>query len=358
MAFRAAWLALSIVGCFGMAAACGSADGKRTERDSAGAGGQGEAGQGSEPISGGTDSTPSAGAPTDAGASPVSAGAGGTGNEATGGRPGAEAGAGGQPADNPDFDGDGFTNDNDPDPLDADNPGDFSTVDAILADPLVSAALADLGDLNIDLAVSTDTSPPATLTGFYRKEDGQGTFTATSDGTDLGRPVVGIEHYDVLLPDGLFDSLVAGFTQGTLALTSEGRGNFVRGSGQHFTTFSRDTSLCSAGGSSYRTYSIRIVTGDQEEQTGDVVNLQVLAITVAVEGTLTATCELLLAGESELVGGWSLWTVDRDPKITPEELIHLCVVDEDGSVHVPSPESFMTPSGLQCFCENMNLECN
>jgi hypothetical protein len=337
------------VGCLGVAVACGSDDGKRVVREGAGAGGQGEAGQASEPTSGGSGAMPLGGAPSEAGATTTSASGAGDAAETPAG------GGGGAPTNELDLDGDGFANDSDPDPLDAENPGDFSSVDAILADPLVSAALADLGDLSIDLDVSTDTSPPQALTGFYRKDDGQGSFTATSDGTDLGRPVVGIEHYDVLLPDGLFDSLVAGFTQGALALTSEGRGNFVRGSGQHFSTFSRDTSLCTTGGSNYRTYSIRIVTGDQEEVSGDVVNLQVLAITVAVEGTLTPQCQALLAGESELVGGWSLWTVDRDPKIGPSTLIHLCVDESDG-VHLPGT-TFTDQNGNDCTCDNGALTC-
>lgn len=352
MAFRAAWLGLSVVGCLGLAVACGSDDGKRVVQDGAGAGGQGEAGQASEPTSGGSGATPLAGAPSEAGAPPTTS-AGGVGGAAD--TPVGGGGGSGAPVNELDLDGDGFANDSDPDPLDAENPGDFSSVDAILADPLVSAALTDLGDLNIDLDVSTDTSPPQTLSGFYRKEEGQGSFTATSDGTDLGRSVIGIEHYDVLLPDGLFDSLVAGFTEGVLALTSEGRGNFVRGSGQHFSTFSRDTSLCTAGGSNYRTYSIRIVTGDQEELSGDVVNLQVLAITVAVEGTLTPQCQALLAGESELVGGWSLWTVDRDPQIGPSTLIHLCVDDNEG-VHLPGT-TFTDQNGNECSCNDGDLLC-
>src|SRR5262245_55429389 len=90
MAYRAAWLGLCVVCSWGVATACGSDDGKRTERDSAGAGGEGQAG---EPGSGGSSMTPTAGA-----AGEPAAGSGGA--PGGSGAPTAEAGTGGAPADN------------------------------------------------------------------------------------------------------------------------------------------------------------------------------------------------------------------------------------------------------------------
>jgi hypothetical protein len=339
--------------------ACGSDDGKRTARGEAGAGGQAGA---PEPGAGGAPPTPSAGAGGEVAA--PSSGAGGDG------------GAAGAPGDNcpdlddpdqsdldqdglgdvcdDDIDGDGFPNADDPDPADALLPGDFSTVEAILADPLVAAALTDLDDLGADLAITTETTPP-NLTGFYRKPDGQGTFTATSSATDIGRPVVGLEHYDVLHPGGLFDSMVVAFLGNAVQLTSTGVGNFVRGSGQHFSTFSRDANACTAGGSNYRTWSIRIITGDQDALSGDVINLQVLSVTVAVDGVLTPACESLLAGESELLGGWSLWEVALDSSIAPSALTFLCQ-DVDELVHLPGT-AFMDSSGAACTCDAGIVTC-
>jgi hypothetical protein len=333
----------------------------------------GEAGSGTGEA--GTGGAGGGGEAGEAGSVGDSGGAGEAGTAGTGGESDA-AGAGGAGPDNcpsvdnpdqsdidsdgsgdacdPDIDGDGFENEVDPAPENAEVPGDFSSVEAILSDPRVAQALGEAESAGVELDYSTATAPPD-VTGFYRKADGDGQFVATSDGTDIGRTVIGLEHWDVLHPGGLFDSKVAGFAGTTVVITSEGRGNFLRGTGTRFSAYSRDFTHCTQAGSDFRTWSIRIVTGDLEAGTGDATGVQVFSVTVTTSGVLTATCSALLAGEAELEGGWTVWEVARDTRLAPADLQYLCV---DGSnVHLPG-EDFTSGTGASCSCAAATVTCN
>ena len=89
-----------------------------------------------------------------------------------------------------DDDNDGFDDTEDPDPLDAANPGDFSTPQAILADARVQAAIQQLESQGIHIQASTDLDPPS-IAGNYLWAENEGVFTATSNGEQVGNLRVG-----------------------------------------------------------------------------------------------------------------------------------------------------------------------
>lgn len=245
-----------------------------------------------------------------------------------------------------DIDGDGFVNSNDPDANNAGVPGDFSTVAAILADPRVTEALAELNGADPFFLPSTQTTPP-NVSGYYRKADNAGSFTRTSNNTEIGRPVIGLEHADVVRPGNLLDSKVAGFTSNTVVTNTVSTGQFLRGSGTQFTVYSHDTTLCTINGASHRTFAIRITRGVVDTQTGDITFVASFSVTVATTGTLTTECAALRVGETENVDGWAYWTAPLDESITEQELLYLCV---DNSVAYLPNETWVRSNGSHCIC--------
>lgn len=249
-----------------------------------------------------------------------------------------------------DLDGDGFANADDPAPNDPMIPGDFSSVEAILADPRVTQALEELNGADPFFLPQTETNPPD-VSGYYRKADNAGTFTRTSNGAEVGRTVIGLEHADVVA-SGSLDSKVAGFIGTSVVTTTNSSGQFLRGTGNSFTAYSRDATLCTLNGGAHRTFGIRTTRGQIEPVTLDIVNVQVFSVTVATEGTLTTECAGLRVADTENVNGWAYWTAPRDERITENELLYLCV--DEGEAFLPN-ESW-TRGFTQCTCNSGSEE--
>src|SRR5262245_22113160 len=62
----------------------------------------------------------------------------------------------------------------------------------VLADPALQRILAEVEDEGISFSTETGTKPPK-ISGYYRKPAGDGKFTATGNGTDVGESVSGME---------------------------------------------------------------------------------------------------------------------------------------------------------------------
>ena len=203
-----------------------------------------------------------------------------------------------------DDDNDGFADVDDPDPLDPDNPGDFSSPQVILADEGVQTALDEFRDLGFDFAPSLELDPPS-IAGKYRVESGLDEFIATSNGVDVGRPILGQEFTYTDL--GELKIALEGFSftsDGTIIINFESTGVFVRGSGNDYTLYLTGSATCIEAGSDFTTFAVRITTGSVEPETGDLINIRSFGLTIATSGELTQICADRLVGEIEFVGGW------------------------------------------------------
>jgi hypothetical protein len=214
-----------------------------------------------------------------------------------------------------DDDGDGFPDGDDPDPFDPDNPGDFSSPEAILASPLISDAIMELADLGIDFDPILETAPPE-LSGRYRREYLAGTALATSNGQDVGQPLVGWEFVVATQEPLLITSEGFGFDgNGNVLYEITTEGVFLRGEDDRYATFGRGAIRCLLGGSDYTLFVVQVGTGLRDPSTGDVVDERSLTVTVATSGVLTNTCRDSFIGDSELTGGWALRGADRIHRI-------------------------------------------
>ena len=93
-------------------------------------------------------------------------------------------------SDNCDDDGDGFNDVSDIAPLDPTQPGDFSTPEAILMQPVITQVLDELANQNILLNLELGTNPPD-ISGLYRIEDLSGMVVGSSNGQLIGDNGVG-----------------------------------------------------------------------------------------------------------------------------------------------------------------------
>ena len=119
-----------------------------------------------------------------------------------------------------DDDGDGFADNDDIAPLDSTSPGDFSSPEAIINNPVVADVLLELENRGLPIALSLDNDPPD-ISGIYRREEGTGTVLETSNGETIGQIFSGREgrteaqgeRYTggaAFMPSGAGEMLVAG----------------------------------------------------------------------------------------------------------------------------------------------------
>lgn len=213
----------------------------------------------------------------------------------------------------PDADNDGFLNEDDPAPLDAANPGDFSSPEAILADDRIATAIAEVQQAEVGFTPLTGNDPPD-LGGTYRAEEEAGFVLASSSHTDLNasragtqstfRPVRG--ETDVWKEDGF--EFASGMT--TFAF---GRRTTIRGSGQNFTLYSTSAGRCAQDSGDFTAYQILLRTGSIDPESGDMINVLELHITVATLGVPTQNCQLL--GDNEFPGNWVVSSFEHIERI-------------------------------------------
>ncbi len=346
----------------------GSSDGDAGEAgasgEPSGSGGSGAGGTGGTGGTGGSGA--SAGKEATSGTGGTTGGTGGT----TGGSAGmATAGAAGAPAsdncpDDPsedqtdtdgdglgnvcdaDDDNDGFGDTDDPEPLNIDVPGDFSTPEKVLADPRVMDALAGLSEAGYDMNPHSETDPPD-VSGYRRKPSGDGEFVANSGGGGVGQMIVGSESRAELDENGLLNSYDVSFSGTTPTGYSIQRGQIVRGTGNAFTIYKTSRSVCTESGSDFVNYSLGIVTGALEETTSDWVDVLRLSVTIGTSGELTSACASRLNGLVEVEGEWTASAIPRYETVEPTELDFLCV--EGNAGYVPT-EEWSGADGSACTC--------
>ena len=245
-----------------------------------------------------------------------------------------------------DDDDDGFLDEDDPDPTDAKNPGDFSTVDRILNDPRVRAALEASSAAGVTVPTHTEREPPA-LVGTYRSPEKTGTFVATGDNTEVGVKVVGQEaRYGDLSPALEISSSSVSFADGAPISYAIAEGNLLRGTGSEFTIYRRFKAVCTESNSNHSRWGIGITSATVDAQ-GNWDDVLVLNVTIASSGTLTSACASRTAGNGEVVGGWSVARTPTHLKVAVSELEYMCVAGLNA--YAPT-ESWSAEDGGSCRC--------
>jgi hypothetical protein len=245
-----------------------------------------------------------------------------------------------------DDDGDGFLDADDPLPLDAAVPGNFSTPESILADERVRAALEAAAAKGFPLGMSTARTPPD-ISGYWLIPDGKGEFVATGNGVDVGGKRIGTELRR-RVDDELVSRVVGVSFDGSKETSyTIAAGNIVRGEGSSFTEYSRYKIVCNESGSDFAMFGIGLLSGSVEQATGNLVDVRLLSVTVATTGMLTSACATRFSGDAEQVGGWSLAAIPAVEKRTVAQLEHLCV---DGENAYAPTESWTSADGKRCSC--------
>ena len=245
-----------------------------------------------------------------------------------------------------DDDNDGFNDDVDPNPLDDSIPGDFSTPEAIINNPLMKKALRDARAEGIEIRTDQGLNPPD-ITGYYDLADLHGTFTATSNGVDVGNSLVGSESRITSKPGNFVDRASVAYTSLEPIAFGIGSGSIIRGEGNKFTIYSRGKGTCTEQGSDYDTFYVGITSSTLDPSSGDILYSTNISVTVDTAGNLTTACADRLAGEGEFTGGWSVITYTLKSKIDVADLQYMCVDENKG--YVPT-ETWTDSNGAACSC--------
>jgi hypothetical protein len=245
-----------------------------------------------------------------------------------------------------DDDDDGFNDDDDPEPKNPAVPGDYSTPEKVLANPKIQEALKALHDAGFDLPTHTETTPPD-VSGYLRKEDGDGEFVANSGGGGVGQSIVGHEKRVELNDDATLDSYEVSFADDEPTAYGIRRGQLLRGTGNEFTIYSASRTVCTEGGADFATYSLGITSGTLDAATGNWKDVLALHVTVATSGTRTSTCANRFNGETENVDAWTASSIPLVSEVEPATLEYLCVEGDAG--YAPT-ETWTGAAGKACEC--------
>ena len=243
-----------------------------------------------------------------------------------------------------DDDNDGFVDKDDPAPLDPTIPADFSTPESIIAHPAVKKALDAAAAAGAPVKTNTGKSPP-NIEGYYASPDPAGTFLATGDGRDVGVLAAPEEVHIVNVGVGLVDTHWVEFGGGAEPSGSSALGEFLRGEGNEFSLYQVQAGHCTAAGADYSSWGVLILTGQIDENSGwkDLVGF---TVTILADGVATTECTAPYAGNSALVGGWAVYRVPTEPKVSVSQLEHMCV---DGTVAYVPNQSW-TSGSTTCTC--------
>lgn len=253
-----------------------------------------------------------------------------------------------------DDDNDGFQDVDDPAPLDSTKPGDFATPEAILNDAVVQEAIEQARLAGVEVRTDSGLTPP-TLSGYYNRADEAGRFTATDNGTEIGRSLVGAESR---LDQGAGNSIasaVVSYNAGSPIAFQIAEGSLIRGEGNLFTIYSRGKSTCTEADSDYDLFTVGISSGEWDPVTGNILDTRSLSVTIDVAGELTDACASRITGAAELAGGWSVREYALDQYVEPSSLLYMCV--EDDAAYAPT-EEWTGSDGMACSCtEDYQISC-
>jgi hypothetical protein len=262
----------------------------------------------------------------------------------------------GDPCD-PDDDDDGFIDGDDPEPLNPEVPGDFSSPEAFLADPRVQAALEAVRDEGYEFVAYTDLEPPD-LTGLYLKEYGTDSVIASGDGSSLGGATVGNESR-MTVSEEVFVStaLVESYNDQILSYSS-GAGiaqrSFLRGKDQSFTLYSKSKVVCTSVTPGLVANIVSLYSATVDAASGDLIDGIFIQVTVASNEVGLADC--VWVGNAEYTGGWVAQSVPVKEAISIDQVAWMCI--DAGKAYVPE-EIWIREGGQACTCSiNLEVVCN
>ena len=240
-----------------------------------------------------------------------------------------------------DSDGDGFYDEIDSAPNDASIPGDFSTPEKILANPEVKRVLKLAKDNGVNVRTELGNNPP-NLTGYYRKEDGEGRRVITDKGL-IGIPLFGDESR-VCTANNRYESAISmfGLSYGSVGATTT-KNNMLRGNKNSYTIYQPiKPYVCG----NTKIFSMLIISG-KINSNGDRVDEEVIRSTVYPSAeTLTPDCNR-----------WSVSHRDTSNKINDlDDLEYMCV---DGNKAYTPEETWKNSDKESCKCtEDIEIECS
>jgi hypothetical protein len=249
-----------------------------------------------------------------------------------------------------DDDGDGFADIDDPAPLDPAVPGDFSSPEAILADPRVQTAIEAMEDAGYVFPTHTQLTPPD-ISGYYLHPRLGTNVVTTGDGTSLGNGVVAHERRFTVTGGTLIGGAVVEYEGGAPVGYARSDGSFYRGNDTDFTIYSRAKYACVAG---LELQYLDIMSGSVDDSTGNLVSVMSVKVTVADNGMQTSACNII--GDLEYEGGWAGSITPLYTKIETPALTYMCV--DEGVGYVPG-ETWTRTAGAACECSaTFSVECD
>jgi len=238
----------------------------------------------------------------------------------------------------PDSDGDGFNDSIDIAPNDASLPGDFSTVEKILANTKVQKALQIAKEHGVAMRTETGTNPP-NLTGVYKKENRVGSIVVTERGRIDGRYRYAFER-KICTQGGWYKDAIVDFGNGTSDKKYGSVYNAkIRGEGKYFTVYIPRFFSCTKKdfADGFSIYSGR-VNGD-----GDLVEYHFINVIIAYNNG-NRNCS------NDGAGKWRVDNMDTAKKVTNlDELTHMCV---DGNKAYTARETWKNSEGKSCSCSS------
>ncbi len=246
-----------------------------------------------------------------------------------------------------DDDNDGFLDADDPEPLNAKVPGDFSTPEAIINHTLVKKAINQAKNTAHKIETHLEKSPP-NLTWYYRVESRHGKFVLTSNDKEIGRPLVGSENRITVQEGHLIDQAKISFAETIPVSYKFSDGSIIRGKDNSFTIYTRGKNVCTEADSNYTMYMIGIHTATLDTQSGNIIGSKELAVNIGTKGELTQACIDRYAAENEKKGGWSIFTYEHMEKIEDVNTLQYMCVDE-GKAYIPT-ERWQNVKSELCSC--------
>jgi len=203
-----------------------------------------------------------------------------------------------------DDDGDGFNDTDDPAPLDNSRPGNFSSVESILSEPLMSTARQEAEAAGVTIDTQTGLVPPD-ISGYYRRADRQGRVTGIQNGLEIGNNFVGNESYiEYNAETGTIDSKSVSFTSSRPISYGFANGSLLRGENGGYSSYSRGKRVCTEEEANVSVFGVAISSG-RVSDSGDLTDRDYIDVIVDTEGEITNACLERQAGNSLDIGFWS-----------------------------------------------------
>ncbi len=216
-----------------------------------------------------------------------------------------------------DDDNDGFRDQDDPSPRDARDPGNFSTLEDILANELVQTAIAELEADGYVLIIESGSTPNLRC-GEFLWECGEGEFVATGNDENIGESVAGRQVTFTPLDDNRIELEGARFCNGVITSVFTSVQTF-RGSGNRTTAWSTGSQRCVDQGSVFSTYTVSLAGRSRDAFSGDDLGDITLTVVVATRGVrIGNACDY--GGDAEVVGGWQAVLEPAPRQVAPCEV--------------------------------------